>query len=150
MGVHRSVLLVAPTPLVSRALGPALMRAGYHVTTVKKFEAARASLKNLPPLSFLITELKLGEYNGLQLALRCRSLGIPAIVIADQTYEQDIEQFGAVWVSPETASGEEVLTLMTRLLPKPVPVVAGYEWQELTPQPSAMAPDDYGPETVLH
>jgi DNA-binding response OmpR family regulator len=92
----------------------AIKRAGYRIAVAKTFEAAKGLLASGPDL--LITELKLGEYNGLQLALRGRPAGIPTLVIADKTFEHDVEQVGAVWVADHRLDGDDVVAMMPQLL----------------------------------
>jgi len=106
---HRTALLVAPNKSLSTALSNSLRRAGYRLTVVGTFDAAKRVLNRHPDV--LITELKLAEYNGLQLVLRGQTLGIPSIVVADKTFEHEVEQFGAAWLSPETVGEELELTL---------------------------------------
>ena len=115
MVLARTVLLVTPTAKLSSALVPAIRNAGYRVMLAKTFEMAKALLADSPDL--VITELKLGEYNGLQLALRSRPAGIPTVVIADKSFEHDVEQFGAIWLPSEEIDGEEFAAVMPRLLP---------------------------------
>jgi DNA-binding NtrC family response regulator len=61
--------------------------AGYHVTGVSSYEQALAELAHMPDL--LITDVRLGVYNGLQLVVRGRMINpaLQAIVVtgyADQ------------------------------------------------------------------
>jgi DNA-binding NtrC family response regulator len=114
MPVERFVLVVSPRPQLTTALDSAIRRAGCRPLVARSFEAARCQLHQLPDL--LVTELKLGEYNGLQLALRGRTRGMPAIVIADSAFEREIERLGAVWISPEQAVSDELPTLVVRLM----------------------------------
>ena len=116
MSSGRKVLLVSPT--ASNPLSQAIRSEGYHLTVTPTFRAAKVCLANAPDL--LITELKLGDYNGLHLALRAEALGIRAIVIADEEFQQEVEQIGAVWMPPDAAISEELHIAMTRLLPDAV------------------------------
>lgn len=109
----RSVLLVSPSNL-SKIVAASIRRAGCHVTVARSFDDAKALMAAGPDL--LVTELKLGEFNGLHLAVRGRVAGIPSIVVGDQSFEQDVEQLGAVWMSPEDAASGELHPAMTRLL----------------------------------
>ena len=145
--LERSVLLVTPTPQLSRALVPAIERAGYRVTVTRTFEAAKSSLAGAPDL--LITELKLGQYNGLQLALRGRQAGIPTIVIAEPGFEQDVEQLGAVWLPGDRLAGEDVVSILPQLL-EGVPVEA--TWPAVEPaNDTALQPlSDFVTSPTLH
>ena len=114
MNLGQRVLVVAPSARSSRSLAQFVRRAGYRPTVVTTFQAGKSQLASRPDL--LITELKLGEYNGLHLALRSRTLGVPVIVVADKTFEHEAEQVGAVWLSPEAAQSGELPAAMMRLL----------------------------------
>jgi ActR/RegA family two-component response regulator len=113
MSSGRTALLVAPTRRLSKALADSIRRAGYHLTVVETFEAAKRVLNRLPDL--MITELKLAEYNGLQLALRGQTLGIRSIVVADKSFEQEVERLGAAWMSPESSVAEEFEATLSRV-----------------------------------
>src|SRR6478735_610956 len=94
------VLLVAPDPHVAADTLAQLTDAGLRVTVVATFAAAREQLHSRPDL--LISEVRLGEYNGLHLALRARSAGIPAIVLGqdDAVMAREAERLGAAYVAP--------------------------------------------------
>ena len=129
MNLERTVLLVSPTSQLSRALAPLVRRAGYHVTLARTFESAKSQLDAAP--NVVITELKLGEYNGLQLALRGRALGTPAIVLADESFEHEVEQLGAVWMSPEAAASDQLETVLAQLVQNvPVGSSADCPWYD--------------------
>ena len=91
------VLLVAPDPHVAADTLAQLTEAGLRVTVVGTFAAAREQLHARPDL--LISEVRLGEYNGLHLALRARSSGIPAIVLGqeDPVMAREAERLGATY-----------------------------------------------------
>jgi DNA-binding response OmpR family regulator len=104
MSFARRVLLVSQTTSLTRTFAPAIQKGGYDVVVSPSFAAAKGQLRSLPDL--LITELKLSEYNGLQLVLRGQALGIPALVVADQSFEREIERVGAIWVPPHVTADE--------------------------------------------
>jgi len=93
-----NVLLVAPNPRIAANTMAGLTDAGLSVTVVTSFKAGRASLESLPDL--LIAEVRLGEYNGLHLALRARSQGIRAIVVGeeDPVTRREAESIGAEYL----------------------------------------------------
>ena len=127
MSVRRRVLLVSPTTPLAKTLSRCVRHAGYEVTVVPTFQAARAYLN--APLDLLITELKLGESNGLQLALRLATTGIPAIVVAEKAFEHEVEQLGAVWLAQDTAAAaDELPALMARLVQGPGSTHGVYSW----------------------
>jgi DNA-binding response OmpR family regulator len=90
-----NVLLVAPTPRIAALIGARLTEVGLRVTLVKSFKAARRRLESLP--SLLIAEVRLGEFNGLHLALRAQARGIRAIVLGedDSVMRREAETLGA-------------------------------------------------------
>jgi CheY-like chemotaxis protein len=114
MSLERCVLLVSPGCQLTKGPAIALSRAGYRVVVARSFESAKAQLTSHPDV--LITDLKLGEFNGLQLALRSRASGIPALVVADSSFEQEIEQLGAIWISPEVVASGELESVVQQLL----------------------------------
>jgi DNA-binding response OmpR family regulator len=126
MSLVRTVLLVSSTSRLSRSVTPFIQRAGCHVVLAGNFQSAKLQMDAAPDL--VITELKLGEYNGLQLALRGRATGTPVIVLADESYEHEVEQLGAVWMSPEAAASDELRPVLTELLQHARSLESGYEW----------------------
>ena len=95
------VLLVAPTPSVASAFSAGLTDAGLRVTLVTTFKDARQGLESCPDL--LISEVRLGEYNGLHLALRAQGHNIPAIVVSEtnQFTRQDAVTVGADYLEED-------------------------------------------------
>lgn len=114
MSLQRTILLVSPTPSLARTLSAAIRRMGHHVLVTKTFEGAKRYLTAMPHL--LVTELKLGAYNGLHLALRAGATAIPTVVIADDSFEHEVEQVGAVRLSAESVAGDGFRAQVIRLL----------------------------------
>jgi FixJ family two-component response regulator len=81
MTLPTRVLLVAPSARVSSELAATLSAAGYAPIVASDFVAAKALLDTRPDC--LITEVKLGAYNGLHLAIRAAGQHTPTIVIGD-------------------------------------------------------------------
>lgn len=127
MTLERTVLLV--TACVSRAqeLVSAIHRTGHRVLVVSTFEAAKQQLAGTPHL--LVTDLKLGAYNGLHLALRAAAIDIPAIVIADPSFETEVEQMGATWLSSD-ADADELQAMAIRLLQGAGASHAAFGWYD--------------------
>ena len=94
-----SVLLVAPTPQLATALMGWLTEAGCEVVLVTSFAAGKSRLEDGP--SLLISEVRLGDYNGLHLALRAKSAGIPSIVVgsADLVLQREAERLSVVYLT---------------------------------------------------
>ena len=99
MARRHHVVIVAQNPALATALLSWLGSAGYELAIVTTFAAARALLETQPVL--VIAEVKLGEYNGLHLALKARAAGIPAIVIGpkDLVLTRDAEELGATYLT---------------------------------------------------
>jgi CheY-like chemotaxis protein len=114
MAVEKRVLIVSPTPSLAQAVTASVKNVGYSAVVAKSFAEAKKQLGLGPHL--LVTELKLGEYNGLHLALRAITSEIPAIVISERGFEQEIEQLGACWTTPEAATTDELQNVMLRLV----------------------------------
>jgi DNA-binding response OmpR family regulator len=97
----RKILVVAQSTSLASRLLTWLGDAQHEVVVANTFGAAKHHLATHPDL--LIAEVKLGEYNGLHLALRGRALGIPAIVLgaADEAFSRQAEQLGAEYASTE-------------------------------------------------
>jgi hypothetical protein len=115
MAVQKIVLVVSPTPSMAHAVASSVRQCGYTALVVR---------------SFVITELKLAEYNGLHLALRAQISEAPAIVIADPTFEHEVEQNGAIWMSPVMAATDDLQPVLTRLLQGPIASDATFIWQD--------------------
>src|SRR5262245_61476936 len=99
MGLRHGIVIVAPERKIRGRLGTWFGRAGYDVATARSFNEAKLLLGSNPDL--VVSELKLGEYNGLHVAAHAQLLGIPAIVIGprDITLERDAEQLGALYLT---------------------------------------------------
>jgi DNA-binding response OmpR family regulator len=93
------VVIVAQNPSLATALLSWLSSAGHELAIVTTFPAAKALLETSPAL--IIAEVKLGEYNGLHLALKARAVNIPTIIIGphDPVLERDAEELGASYVT---------------------------------------------------
>ena len=81
-----SVLVVDNDEQMLGLVGNWLSDAGYEVVTCSRFEAAREYLV-AHSLDALVTNLRLGDYNGLQLALRASWMGAGTAVVVLSAYE---------------------------------------------------------------
>ena len=99
MRLKHGILIVAPNREVRSTLGSWFDGAGYEVAVATSFAEGRELLRLGPDV--VVAELKLGEYNGLHLADRALSSGVPAVVIGpkDIWLERDAEDLGAVYLS---------------------------------------------------
>ena len=102
-----SALVVEPSLAEALSVVSMLSQLGFRVTVGDNFHEAKARLLMRPAL--LVTELRLGEYNGLHLVLRGKSTrsDMAAIVtseIADPVLHAEAERLGATFVlKPVTA-----------------------------------------------
>jgi DNA-binding response OmpR family regulator len=94
----RSALVVAASPGLAAHLSAWLKPAGWRIFTANSYAAAKSRLELGADL--LVTELELGDYNGLQLALRAQSSGVPTVVVGqeDSVLEREAEQLGSVYL----------------------------------------------------
>ena len=124
MTLRPTVLLVTPTPSVAATFYMWLTDAGYDLTVVGSFTAAKRHLELVP--SVLIAEVRLGEYNGLHLALRAQAQEIPAIVLGDPdpVLQQEAQQLGAIYLPPDVTR-EQLLAIIAPL--------AATSWTHVSP-----------------
>ena len=118
MPLPKRVLVVAPSRPLARELAATLTAAGCAPIVVSDFVAARALLESRP--DFLISELKLGAYNGLHLAIRAAGQGTPAIIVgdADAVLQAEAERYKAAFLSTPV-DPERVLGLISELAASP-------------------------------
>lgn len=109
------VLLVAQSPRVASELAATLTSAGYAPIVASDFVAAKALLDTRS--DFLITEVKLGAYNGLHLAIRAASRCTPTIVLGDTDpiLQAEAERQKATFLTTPV-DPERVLLVMRELL----------------------------------
>jgi FixJ family two-component response regulator len=95
------VLLVDDEPEVVHTLRAVLESAGYRTLAGTSFEdGKRLLLADTPPPAVLITDVRLGMFNGLQLAV-LRPPGTAVIVISgflDRTLEAETRRLGGVYL----------------------------------------------------
>jgi CheY-like chemotaxis protein len=136
------VLVVAPTSPLAANLVEWLTEAGHEVILVTSFPAGKARLELAP--SVLISEVRLGDYNGLHLALRAKAGNIPALVVGspDPVLEREAERLGVAYLTHQL-SRSALLSELERI----EPAIAGAEgtsrsatsglsfvsWDELVP-----------------
>jgi DNA-binding response OmpR family regulator len=95
-----------------------LADAGYDVVTCSRFDAARNYLAS-HPLDALVTDIRLGEFNGLQLALRASEPGRRIAVVVMSAYDdvvsrRDAEAVGRFLLKP--FDREELLAQLSEAL----------------------------------
>lgn len=103
-----SALVVEPSSSDMMMIKSALTSAGFRVASTDNFKDAVNLLTEGRP-SVLVTEIRLGAYNGLQLAYRGKSMKPPMTIVLTSAYrdtvlERDVERIGATFVlKPVTA-----------------------------------------------
>lgn len=95
------ILLVDDEPAVLDALAWGLRRGGYDVVALPRFEDAKRLIAEAPP-DGLVTDVRLGAFNGLQLAwlMRDASPTCPIVVLSgydDPTLRKEAERLGGVY-----------------------------------------------------
>ena len=104
-----SALVVEPREVDKVLIVYALTSIGFRVTVTDNFRDARDLLVKNPPFA-IITEVRLGEFNGLQLALRARWMhpNMPVLVtsdVSDLVLRREAEDAGATFlVKPLTTT----------------------------------------------
>ena len=96
-------LVVDDEESVLGLLGVWLTDAGFEIVTCSRYEDARQYLAGQTPRG-LITDVRLGAYNGLQLAmlLRDRDPAIPIVVLSafdDPTLRRETDDLGGVFLT---------------------------------------------------
>jgi DNA-binding NtrC family response regulator len=127
----RTVFLVDDNPAILTGLSGLMEGVGLHVVGFGDFQSAHDYLQNRTP-DVLVTDVRLGAYNGLHLVVLARKLAPALSVIVysahdDPELRREAESFGAVYLEKDR--------LLTDLLPC---VLAG------TPQTTPAADDHDG------
>ena len=112
MSARHQILIVTQTPALGNHLRSWLSAEGYWITAAATFPAAKFHLQTRPTV--VITELKLGEYNGLHLAVRANSTHVPVLVIGDHDafFEHEAEQLGATYMALGELRREGILSFV--------------------------------------
>lgn len=97
------VLVVDDQPDVLRTLAHLVASGGYDVETRLKFDDAKHYIDVTPP-DLLVVDVRLGAYNGLQLALHMRNVRPEAPIVVLSAYDdpmirKETERIGARWLS---------------------------------------------------
>jgi two-component system C4-dicarboxylate transport response regulator DctD len=126
MTAEASILIVEDDRAALEWLEELLGGAGYHVTGVSSFEEARHALAVDAP-DLLITDVRLGAYNGLQLIFRARALNpqLPVIVMtgySDAAIRAEAHRLKAVHLEKPIES-DGLLRLVAGMLVRPGPTL---------------------------
>ena len=97
--MQNKILLVDDDDTTRGFLSTVLQRAGYDVVVADGVEAGRSVLEEAPP-DLLITDVRLGGFNGLQLiAMSPRSMPTIAMTgFPDPVLEAQAREFGAMFL----------------------------------------------------
>jgi DNA-binding response OmpR family regulator len=110
------ILVVAHSPSLAGTLASWLGDSPNEVVLANNYPAAKRQLTAHPDI--LITEVKLGEYNGLHLALRSHLAGIPTIVLGpdDAVFEHEAELLGATYLSSNDLQSDQLSAFISTVL----------------------------------
>ena len=117
-----SVLIVDDDVATCAGMAELLRRAGHDAQAATTFEDARAILARRTP-DLLIVDIRLGEFNGLQLIMLSRTQ-IPAIVISgfsDPLLEHEARQAGAEFLVKPVVPAELLAVVQRKLSQAGVP-----------------------------
>jgi DNA-binding NtrC family response regulator len=118
-----SALVVEPHDHHAIFAVSALTGVGFTVTLADTFEKARELLISHPPL-VLVTDIRLGSHNGLQLAIRAAGM-TPALTVVvtsnvpDIVLQRDAERIGATFVEKPVTAAELTAAVFRTALRKP-------------------------------
>ncbi len=115
---QKSVLVVDDQEDVLRTLAYFVGQGGYQVTALAKFEDARRVIDHTPP-DILITDVRLGAFNGLQLVLHMRAVRAEAPIVVlsaydDPTLRQEAARLGARYLT-KPVTKQELLECLAAL-----------------------------------
>jgi DNA-binding response OmpR family regulator len=114
----KRVLIVDDDPDVLETLAAMVSSGGYEVVTSSDFEAAKRYITDSPP-DILITDVRLGAYNGLQLAVLMRGAcaQCPIVVLSafdDPTLRAEASHVSAIYLA-KPVSKKELLVCIAGL-----------------------------------
>ena len=102
MSIGRRVLVVEPNPSLAQNIVNWLSSQGHETHVCAGFAEAKPELESWPP-DLLVTEVKLGEYNGLHLAIRARQHQPQTLALVlgddDKFFAHEARQHGAEYLA---------------------------------------------------
>jgi DNA-binding NtrC family response regulator len=112
-----SVLIVDDDVTVLSVLSRYLAHSGFHVASISVFQDAREHICNARP-DIVITDIRLGAFNGLQLAMLARDVRPDAQVVVfsgfdDPVLKEEARRIGAAFLV-KPVSGQELVDELTR------------------------------------
>jgi FixJ family two-component response regulator len=117
------ILVVDDDAQVLRYLNDVLQDAGYDTVTCNRFEDAKAVLATMRP-ALLLTDVRLGAYNGLQLGFFARSHhpDLPIVVLTgfeDPTLREEAARSGAAFLVKPVTRAALLETIQKMLATQP-------------------------------
>lgn len=121
------VLVVSQELEAAQVTAGWLHAAGYEATIRSTFASGRLELRQAPDL--VIADVHLGAFNGLHLALRAQSEGIPAIVVGpdDPVLERDARMLASSYITGPVGP-RALLALVENLASMVLPRSRAVEW----------------------
>lgn len=115
--MSKRVLIVDDQEDVLRTLAALVSHGGYEVVTRSRFDAAKHLIDENPP-DMLITDVRLGAFNGLQLVLHMRQArpDSPVLVLSawdDAVIRQEAERAGALFL-PKPVTRQQLLECLNQ------------------------------------
>jgi DNA-binding response OmpR family regulator len=115
--MRRKLLILEDDEALSKLYEETFSNAGYEVVACIRFEDARASLRRQVP-DVLLTDVRVGDFNGLQLAhlFRLEAPTGPIVVVSgydDPVIRRDAEALGATFLLKPIDLPELVVRLRT-------------------------------------
>jgi two-component system response regulator YesN len=113
-----SLLLVDDDPELLQALERFLSDSGYSVIPSSTFEEAKDEITTRPP-EILVTDVRLGAFNGLQLALLARDINPDVKIVVFSGYDDPVlkdeaRRLGASYLV-KPVSGQELVQELQKL-----------------------------------
>jgi two-component system phosphate regulon response regulator OmpR len=117
----KQILVVDDDPAVLRVVQRWLMAAGYDVTACERFESAKEYLAGHTP-DILLTDVRLGAFNGLQLVIHAKERGSNMTVVVmsafdDPALRREADHCGAAYLT-KPFTHEEMLAALTADTPR--------------------------------
>ena len=121
---RKRVLIVDDQEDVLKTLSALVSHGGYDVVTLSRFDDARRFIDETPP-DMLVTDVRLGAFNGLQLVLHMRQArpGGPVVVLSafdDAVIRQETNRAGAHFLA-KPVTRQQLLDCLATALGSPSP-----------------------------
>ena len=136
---RQSAVIVTPDPADVAMITAVLPATEFELNVVQTFADAKP-LVATSPIAVLITDLRLGEYNGLHLVLRAKTMWprMAAVLLSDLTdrvLQAEAERLGATFVTKPVSSQELAAAIFRTIYRAPgdaTPIRAPFERRAAT------------------